>query len=494
MWLALVILAAAAWTGGGKCVAAARACCTASSSSAYSGSSAPYGGADGRNYEYTDEYFGRAKPPRSNKPLPPSPPEPPEPSAGALAQLVDWLGLRTYGGSEQLQASLRELPGLRHLWLTDVDDDSAYAIADALQPGRARRLEMLRLGKDLYADGCAAIAEALGGGGAPVLQALHLSNNLLGDDGTSALADFLLRQGGAPRLRDLQLNHCNVSDEGAAALADALRDGAAPQLQNLWLGGNLIGDYGAEALASAITPGVGEALGLKRLGLYSNAIGDAGALALARALEQRHDHRQRLRANRSAYDLEDGDSGDRDLAVLTVMLFGHQVQDEATMTMIMRTDEMGAQMGGDRLELFSPREEAYALSANASRVSSLAPSLNPSHNPSRNPSREPSRHPSAPSSPNRSRHATPPRHRGDDFDGVGGRCWASPVSNAGWDGGYEYLQEQQSASGGDGARGWDGGYEYLPSGGSPYAHPPSSAPSSRERAGDPSFTRFGEMY
>ena len=42
---------------------------------------------------------------------------------------------------------------------------------------------MMRLGKDVYADGCAAIAEALGRGGAPRLQALHLSNNLIGDEG-----------------------------------------------------------------------------------------------------------------------------------------------------------------------------------------------------------------------------------------------------------------------------------------------------------------------
>ena len=52
---------------------------------------------------------------------------------------------------------------------------------------------MLRLGRDVYADGCAALSEALGQGGAPVLQALHLSNNVIGDEGAMAIAESALR-------------------------------------------------------------------------------------------------------------------------------------------------------------------------------------------------------------------------------------------------------------------------------------------------------------
>jgi len=478
MALALVIIAAAGWYGGGgllRCV------------------------------------MGPTLP----KLMPPSQPPPSDGHTG-LSWLAECLGVRSQAGSAQLEESIGRLAELRHMWLTDVDDDAAYALAEALQPGRARRLEMLRMGKDVYADGCAAIAEALGRGGAPRLQALHLSNNLLGDDGAIALADFLLRAGGAPRLRDLHLNHCDVGDEGAGAIGDALRDGAAPALENLWLGGNLIGDYGAEALAQAITPRVGfTARGLstgcahrlRRLGLYSNAIGDTGALALARAIEARHEFRHRLRAERT-YDVEGGADGaegvDGGLAVLTVMLFGHQVSDEATMQAILRVEDLGAQIGGDRIELFSPREEAQAgwsrtSSLNASRDPSNEPSrdASPARDASRRPSNAPSRHPSRPGSePSSPKRVSSPGARGS---------WSSPVSaniSAGhFDGSYEYLQLPRATAEGEAA---PTGYEYhLPQ---PQQLPPPhtdpayggvSGPPSRERTGDPSFSRFGsgsEMY
>ena len=433
------------------------------------------------------------------KPMPPSPPPPSDGHTG-LSWLADCLGVRSHAVSAQLEESIARLAELRHLWLTDMDDDAAYVLAESLQPGRARRLEMLRMGKEMYADGCAAIAEALGRGGAPRLQALHLSNNLLGDDGAIALADFLLRAGGAPRLRDLHLNHCDVGDEGAGAIGDALRDGAAPALENLWLGGNLIGDDGAEALAHAITPGAGYTGGahkLRRLGLYSNAIGDAGALALARAIEARHEHRHRLRAERT-YDVEGGADGaegvDGGLAVLTVMLFGHQISDEATMQAMQRADDLGAQIGGDRIELFSPREEAQAgWSRNSSLNASRDPSNVPSRDASRRPSNAPSRHPSLPGSePSSPKRLPSPGARGS---------WSSPVSaniSAGpFDGSYEYLPLPPTT-----AEAAPTGYDYhLPQ---PQQLPPPqtdpayggvSGPPSRERTGDPSFSRFGsEMY
>ncbi|KOO23632.1 hypothetical protein Ctob_009499 [Chrysochromulina tobinii] len=427
MALALVIIAAAGWYGGGgllRCV------------------------------------MGPTLP----KLMPPSQPPPTDGHTG-LSWLAECLGVRSQAGSAQLEESIGRLAELRHMWLTDVDDDAAYALAEALQPGRARRLEMLRMGKDVYADGCAAIAEALGRGG---------------------------------------------------AIGDALRDGAAPALENLWLGGNLIGDYGAEALAQAITPRVGfTARGLptgcahrlRRLGLYSNAIGDTGALALARAIEARHEFRHRLRAERT-YDVEGGADGaegvDGGLAVLTVMLFGHQVSDEATMQAILRVEDLGAQIGGDRIELFSPREEAQAgwshtSSLNASRDPSNEPSrdASPARDASRRPSNAPSRHPSRPGSePSSPKRVSSPGARGS---------WSSPVSaniSAGhFDGSYEYLQLPRATAEGEAA---PTGYEYhLPQ---PQQLPPPhtdpayggvSGPPSRERTGDPSFSRFGsgsEMY
>ena len=288
------------------------------------------------------------------------------------SNILDWFGLRQYGGSATLRASLRELGSSRQLWLTDIDDESTFYIADALTPGHAQKLEMMRIGRHMGPDGCAALADALGRGGAPVLQALHLSGNALGDDGVAAVAYDLLRAGGCPRLRDLQLNHCEIGDAGASALGEALRDGAAPELQNLWLGGNMIGDYGADVLAEAITPGPGGALGLKRLALYSNAIGDAGALAVARAIEAR--------------SREGGGSYDGRLPALTVMLFGHQIADEATIQMITEVDAVGARQGGDRIELWAPEQEqetwhepdrsawAYPGSPQRPSPSSMAPS------------------------------------------------------------------------------------------------------------------------
>jgi len=254
--------------------------------------------------------------------------------------ILEWLGLWTHGGSDSLRDSLRDLGSARQLWLTEIDDESAFHIADALTPGHARKLEVMRIGKHVGADGCAALADALGRGGAPILQALHLSGNPLGDDGAAALAYDLLRAGGCPRLRDLQLNHCQIGDAGAEALAEALRDGFAPLLQNVWLGGNVIGDYGADLLANAVTPGVGQALGLRRLALYSNSIAEAGALSLGRALEARGRERH--------------GSGGQGISVLTVMLFGNQLADEATVRHLADLDGYGERENSDRVELWAP--------------------------------------------------------------------------------------------------------------------------------------------
>ena len=207
-------------------------------------------------------------------------------------------------------------------------------------------------------------------------------------------------------LRDLQLNHCDIGDDGALALAEAVRDGAAPSLQNLWLGGNLIGDSGAAALAQAITPGLSEATGLRRLGLYSNQISDGGALALGHAVEVRHDERQRLRADAGAYDLEGyGRHGDGELAVLTVMLFGHRIVDEGTVQHIERIDRLGMEIVGDRIELYSLREDAFTFSpGGASAIASPV------------------------------RRTSPIRHEWSSPDG-------SSAANAEctWSGGYEYV-------------------------------------------------------
>ena len=195
------------------------------------------------------------------------------------------------------------------------------------------------------------------------------------------------------------------------------------------------------------------------------------------------------------------------------------------MEAILRVDAMGEQLGGDRIELFSPREEAQA-SANASRAGSrtssrppslppsLAPSLHPSLAPSLHPSAAPSLHPSlAPSlhpSLAPSLHPSAPGSPVRPSPEVRAHPWGSPVT-AGWDGGYEYLgadlgggEEHEpppppTAStgwdGGGASTGWDGGYECLqPTAAAEPSGTDESGGRSHERAGDPSFTRFGEMY
>ena len=254
------------------------------------------------------------------------------------------------GGPAALRQALRELGRTPQLWLSEVDDAAAFEIADALTPGHAIRLEMIRLGKQVRADGCAALSDALGKGGAPRLEALHLSGNPLSDDGGAAVAFDLLRGGGCPTLRDLQLNHCQIGDTGAVALGEALRDGAAVALQNLWLGGNAIGDAGAEAFAAALTPGRGQGAGLRRLGLYSNVIGDRGAVLLAQAVETRRQERVRTPG----------------LPTVTIMLWGNQLQDPDTERTIAEVDAVGRAEGGDWVELnrsphhFSPTAAATA--------------------------------------------------------------------------------------------------------------------------------------
>lgn len=281
------------------------------------------------------------------------------PFAGFYNDLLQDLGVGPAAGPipESLRAALRDLPNARQLWLSEVDESAAFKIADALEPGHARRLEMMRLGKLITADGCAALAEALGKGGASNLQALHLSGNLISDDGASAIAFDMLRRGGVPRLRDLQLNHCGIGDTGAAALGEALRDGAGVSLQNLWLGGNAIGDYGVEAFAAAITPQIGQALALRRLALYTNNIGDRGAVVLARAVETRRQERKRAGG----------------LATLTIMLWSNKINDPDTERLIIEVDAAGRAEDGDWIELNrSPHH--YSPSANASCMPSTAPS------------------------------------------------------------------------------------------------------------------------
>ena len=254
-------------------------------------------------------------------------------------------------GSSGLRSTLRGLGSASQLWLSEVDDRIAFEIADALgaHPGSAPRLEMVRLGKLVGADGVTALAEALGKGGAPALQALHLSGNPLGDGGAASIAFDLLRAGGCPSLRDLQLNHCEIGEEGAISIAHALRDGGALALENLWMGGNAIGDRGAEALAEAITPRVGQGVGLRRLALYSNAIGDRGAVLLARAVETRRQERQHR----------------PDLPTVTIMLWSNELHDPDTERTIAEVDAVGRQEGGDWIELtrsphhFSPGGGAY---------------------------------------------------------------------------------------------------------------------------------------
>ena len=309
--------------------------------------------------------------------MPPSPPFPVGAATSSddwmlpprASHLLEWFGLRQHrdGGSDRLRTALRGLGSARQLWLTDVDDEAAFSIAESLTPGHARALEMVRLGGTMGPDGAAALFDALGRGGAPRLQALHLSGTRLGDEGASALAYDLLRGGGCSRLRELQLDHCTIGDAGAAALGEALRDGAAPSLQNLWLGGNRIGDYGAEALAMAVTPGGGRALGLRRLALHSNAISDVGALAVARAVEARNRERPRVALG-----------PDGPLATLTIMLWGHRAADDATVQMVAEVDALGARTGGDRIELYA---------ANTPYDGVLSPSLTPS---------SPSRHSASP--------------------------------------------------------------------------------------------------
>ena len=116
---------------------------------------------------------------------------------------------------------MRSIGSRRELWLSDVDDAGAKLIACALTPGRAHKLEVLRLGDQISDVGAVQLVDAIARGGTPRLRELHLSGNRLGDATAAALGEALCSPG-TSQLLDLHLNHNSIGDEGAHRLSEAL--------------------------------------------------------------------------------------------------------------------------------------------------------------------------------------------------------------------------------------------------------------------------------
>jgi hypothetical protein len=138
-----------------------------------------------------------------------------------------------------------ECPQLANLNLefSNIDDDGAKAIADALKTNHS--LKTLHLWGSIGDDGAKQIADALKVNHS--LEALHLSNNSICDDGAKQIADALRAN---HSLKTLNLSSNNIGNDGAKQIADALK--VNHSLETFDLGRNKLGADCKEYLSKTL--------------------------------------------------------------------------------------------------------------------------------------------------------------------------------------------------------------------------------------------------
>jgi Ran GTPase-activating protein (RanGAP) involved in mRNA processing and transport len=206
---------------------------------------------------------------------------------------------------DRLSNVLKQCQGLEELDLEDNMIGNGIGII-AEQLSNCPKLRILDLGStEINEDGAKSLAQALGQGQCPELEKLLLHRNHIGDAGMKSLAGVLPQ---FEKLKHLTLDDNNITQNGAKSLTRVLPECKTLAVLELWA--NILGDKGAERLAKVLpqcgamtclvisgngigSEGAASIAGvlpkckvLSCLQIGSNEFGNAGAKSLARALPQ----------------------------------------------------------------------------------------------------------------------------------------------------------------------------------------------------------------
>ncbi|KAL6978521.1 RAN GTPase-activating protein 2 [Sarracenia purpurea var. burkii] len=211
-------------------------------------------------------------------------------------------GVRAFGALLKSQNNLEEL----YLMNDGISEEAARAVCELIPS--TEKLRVLQFHNNMTGDeGAISISELLKR--SPMLEDFRCSSTRVGSEGGVVLAESLgkcthlkkldLRDNmfgveagialskassGFADLTEIYLSYLNLEDEGSTALANALMK-SAPSLEVLDMAGNDITLEAAPALAACIAT----KQNLTKLNLAENELKDDGVILIAKAIEEGHD-------------------------------------------------------------------------------------------------------------------------------------------------------------------------------------------------------------